>query len=83
MSRIASLTASLLDVLSASTPAAVVQNAGSSQEKRLVTTLDRLAEEATAAGLGSPAVILIGGAIGEAAEFTAHAVSAKGFAHAA
>jgi uroporphyrin-III C-methyltransferase len=83
MSRIASLTASLLGVLSASTPAAVVQNAGSSQEKRLVTTLDRLADEATAAGLGSPAVILIGGAIGEAAEFTAHAVSAKGFAHAA
>ena len=86
MSRIASLTASLVGALPASTPAAVVQNAGSQQERRLVTTLDRLAEEATAAGLGSPAVILIGGAIGEAAEFKAQAAQAahaKGLAHAA
>ncbi|KND55903.1 Uroporphyrinogen-III methyltransferase [Candidatus Paraburkholderia kirkii] len=83
MSRIASLAASLLETLPASTPAAVVQNAGSPQERRLVTTLDRLADRATAAGLGSPAVILIGGAIGEAAGFAAHAATVEGFAHAA
>jgi uroporphyrin-III C-methyltransferase len=83
MSRIASITASLMEALPSNTPAAVVQNAGSSKERRLVTTLGRLAEEASAAGLGSPAVILIGGAIGEAAEFTTHAASANGLAHAA
>ncbi|AET91403.1 uroporphyrin-III C-methyltransferase [Burkholderia sp. YI23] len=87
MSRIASLTAALSDALPASTPAAIVQNAGSPIEKRLVTTLDRLAQEAAAAGLGSPAVILIGGAIGEAAEFAfpsaARAADTQGLAHAA
>jgi uroporphyrin-III C-methyltransferase len=83
MSRIASLTAALLEALPAGTPAAVVQNAGSTQERRLVTTLGRLAEEAGAAGLGSPAVILIGGAIGEATGFAARAVRAEGLAHAA
>ncbi|SAK57779.1 uroporphyrin-III C-methyltransferase [Caballeronia hypogeia] len=83
MNRIASLTASLLETLSANTPAAVVQNAGSQQERRLVTTLDRLAQEATEAGLGSPAVILIGGAIGEAVEFAKRVHATEGFAHAA
>ncbi|MDR5824694.1 uroporphyrinogen-III C-methyltransferase [Caballeronia sp. LZ043] len=80
MSRMASIAAALREALPASTPAAVVQHAGSAQERRLVTTLDRLADDAAAAGLGSPAVILIGGAIGEAVEFAVHA---QGFAHAA
>ncbi|BAO89108.1 uroporphyrinogen-III C-methyltransferase [Caballeronia cordobensis] len=83
MSRIASLTAALSDAMPASTPAAIVQNAGSPMEKRLVTTLDRLAQEAAEAGLGSPAVILIGGAIGEAVEFAARAADTQGLAHAA
>lgn len=80
MSRIASIAAALCEALPASTPAAVVQHAGSAQERRLVTTLDRLADDTAAAGLGSPAVILVGGAIGEAVEFAVHA---RGFAHAA
>lgn len=83
MSRIAGIARSLSETLPANTPAAVVQNAGSSDEKRLVTTLDRLAADATAAGLGSPAVILVGGAIGEAAEFAAVRANTHGLAHAA
>ncbi|KND62229.1 Uroporphyrinogen-III methyltransferase [Candidatus Burkholderia verschuerenii] len=79
MSRIAGITTALLASLPAHTPAAVVQHAGSAQEKRVVSTLERIADDAHAARLGSPAVILIGGAIGEAQR----AVSAKGLAHAA
>ncbi|KIG03606.1 uroporphyrinogen-III C-methyltransferase [Caballeronia concitans] len=81
MSRIGGIAQSLLDVLPATTPAAVVQHAGSHEEKRLVTTLARLADDAAAAGLGSPAVILVGAAIGEAAAFAAH--GGRSFAHAA
>jgi uroporphyrin-III C-methyltransferase len=73
MSRIANITESLMQTLPATTPAAVVQHAGSSNEKRLVSTLARIADDARAAGLGSPAVILIGGAIGEAAAFASNA----------
>ncbi len=82
MSRIATITASLLGALPSDTPAAVVQNAGSPMERRVVSTLARIADQANAAGLGSPAVILIGGAIGEAREFAMHIDTAKGFAHA-
>lgn len=81
MSRIGGIAQSLLEALPATTPAAVVQHAGSREEKRLVTTLARLADDAAAAGLGSPAVILVGAAIGEAAAFAAH--GGRGFAHAA
>ncbi|MDR5739696.1 MULTISPECIES: uroporphyrinogen-III C-methyltransferase [unclassified Caballeronia] len=84
MSRITGIARSLLDGLPATTPAAVVQHAGSSQERRLVTTLGRLADDAAAAGLGSPAVIFVGGAIGEAVEFAAHRERiGHGIAHAA
>jgi len=81
MSRIASIAVSLLEALPANTPAAVVQHAGSPDEKRLVTTLGRLSSDAGAAGLGSPAVIFVGGAIGEAAELAAR--RGDGLAHAA
>ncbi|MFM0117840.1 uroporphyrinogen-III C-methyltransferase [Paraburkholderia sp. RL18-101-BIB-B] len=54
--------------LPADTPAAVVQWAGGSNERRLVSRLDRLAADATRAGFGSPAVILVGSAIGESVE---------------
>ncbi|GAB3625885.1 Uroporphyrinogen-III C-methyltransferase [Pandoraea terrae] len=66
MHRIDGLCASLLAHLRADTPAAVVQWAGSPNERRLLTRLDRLAADAEAAGMASPSVILIGGAIGEA-----------------
>ena len=86
MSRIESICAGLMATLPASTAAAVVQWAGTADERRLVTTLGRLAAEANAAGLGSPAVILVGNAIGEAEAFTVpgfgHAAS-DGLAHAA
>ena len=65
MRRIGSLAGALLAKLPADTPAAVVQWAGTVNERRLVTRLDRLAADAADAGFGSPAVILIGGAIGE------------------
>lgn len=66
MKRIDSICATLLGTLPAATPAAVVQSAGTAQERRLVGTLDTIAARAAAAGLGSPAIILVGDAIGEA-----------------
>ncbi|MEC5406819.1 uroporphyrinogen-III C-methyltransferase [Paraburkholderia sp. MPAMCS5] len=68
MRRIESLAAALLDSLPADTPAALVQWAGSVDERRLLTRLDRLAADAASAGFGSPAVILVGSAMGESAE---------------
>jgi uroporphyrin-III C-methyltransferase len=68
MRRIESLAAALLASLPAETPAAVVQWAGSANERRLLTRLDRLAADATDEGFGSPAVILVGDAIGESVE---------------
>jgi uroporphyrin-III C-methyltransferase len=66
MSRIETLCATLASFLPTRTPAAVVQWAGTSVERRLVSRLDQIAADAIAAGFGSPAVILIGDAIGEA-----------------
>ncbi|CAH2899261.1 MAG: Uroporphyrinogen-III methyltransferase (EC [uncultured Paraburkholderia sp.] len=68
MRRIGSLTAALLESLPGNTPAAVVQWAGSVNERRLLTRLERLADDADAAGFGSPAVILVGDAIGESVQ---------------
>ncbi|TKC86375.1 uroporphyrinogen-III C-methyltransferase [Trinickia terrae] len=69
MGRIEHVCARLGETLAASTPAAVVQWAGTSRERRLLSRLDRVAADAAAAGFGSPAVILIGDAIGEAEGF--------------
>lgn len=65
-SRLASIAAALGDALPSHTPAAVVQWAGTAQERRVVATLADIAPLAEAAGIASPAVILVGGAIGEA-----------------
>jgi uroporphyrin-III C-methyltransferase len=65
MRRVESLASALLQSLPADTPAAVVQRAGGPDERRLITTLDRLAADSTREGFGSPAVILVGDAIGE------------------
>ncbi len=46
--------------LAASTPAAVVVSATLPEERVLVTTLSRLAEDAAAGGFGAPAVVAIG-----------------------
>ncbi|MBB5470907.1 uroporphyrin-III C-methyltransferase [Paraburkholderia sp. CI2] len=68
MRRIDGIAAALLAHLPAETPAAVVQWAGGGGERRLLTRLDRLAADALGAGFGSPAVILVGNAVGESAE---------------
>jgi uroporphyrin-III C-methyltransferase len=65
-SRIAGIAAALGAVLPPHTPAAVVQWAGTAHERRVVGTLADLAPLAQAAGIASPAVILVGGAMGEA-----------------
>lgn len=78
MSRIEGLCATLAQTLSRQTPAAVVQWAGSAQERRVMGTLGNIAALAQAAGLGSPAIILVGDAIGEAISldsFDAHATT--------
>ncbi|QDQ28951.1 uroporphyrinogen-III C-methyltransferase [Chitinimonas arctica] len=68
MSRLARISQALLTSLPADTPAAVVQWASTPRERRLVGTLAGIAAQAQAAGLGSPAIILVGKAIAEAAE---------------
>lgn len=65
MSRIDSLSQALLQYLPSHTPAAVVQWASTPQEHRLLSTLSTLEADARAAGIGSPAIILVGEAIGE------------------
>nr|WP_236066986.1 uroporphyrinogen-III C-methyltransferase [Paraburkholderia haematera] len=72
MSRIDSLCAALMSVLPHDTPAAVVQSAGSAAERHVLATLDTLAASARDAGLGSPAVILVGKVIGDAVAHATH-----------
>lgn len=66
MSRIAQVVSGLLLHLPAQTPVAVVQWASTLQERRLISRLDCLAQDAARAQMGSPAIILVGGAVGEA-----------------
>jgi uroporphyrin-III C-methyltransferase len=60
MSQIDTLQRGLLVALPARTPAAVVQHAGQPHERRLVTSLGQLPAAARSAGLGSPAIVLVG-----------------------
>ena len=76
MSRIERIAAGLAAALPASTPAAAVQWAGTPAERRWSGTLGELASGVEQAGLGSPAVILVGRAIGEAAGLAAPAACA-------
>lgn len=66
MNRIESLTHELRRYLPADTPAAVVQWASTERERKCVSSLDAISADARAAGLSSPAIILIGTAVGEA-----------------
>lgn len=66
MTRIDSLATALLQHLPALTPVAIVQSASQASETRLVTTLQHLVEDARAARVGSPGVILVGMALAEA-----------------
>lgn len=66
MGRLASICQGLAARLPGHTPAAIVQWASTPQERRLLSRLDRLSSDAQHAGLASPAIILVGAAIGEA-----------------
>ena len=85
MTRIESLCQALLSALPASTPAAVVQWAATASERRWLGTLDRLAIDPVKEGLESPAVILVGNAVGEAVDWVTHheTRACAGDAHAA
>lgn len=72
MTRIESLCHALLSAMPASTPAAVVQWAGTASERRWLGKLEHLAIDAVKEGLGSPAVILVGNAISEAVDWMSH-----------
>ncbi|MFN7724118.1 MAG: uroporphyrinogen-III C-methyltransferase [Rubrivivax sp.] len=60
MAQLPQLQAGLLKALPAGTPAAVVQAAGTPQEQRLISRLGTLAADVASAGLGSPAIVLVG-----------------------
>ena len=71
MRRISAIAAALLPHLPAHTPVAVVQAASRPDEQPLLTTLECLSDDARLLGLGSPGVILVGDAMGEAVAPTA------------
>ena len=58
--RLALIQAGLLGTLGAHTPAALVQHASAPQERRLLTTLGQLKADAEQAGIGSPAILIVG-----------------------
>ncbi len=60
MARLAAVQAGLLRALPGHTPAAVVQHAGTPQERACDCTLAGLAAAARAHGLGSPAIVIVG-----------------------
>jgi uroporphyrin-III C-methyltransferase len=60
MSRLHAIQAGLLASMPAATPAAVVQHAGTPQARHCLGTLGCMAADARAAGLGSPAIVLVG-----------------------
>jgi uroporphyrin-III C-methyltransferase len=60
MQRLAVVQAGLATTLSADTPAALVQNASTGEERRLLSTLGRLVEDAAASQMGAPAILIVG-----------------------
>ena len=54
--------------LAGSTPAALVADAGASTQRRILTNLDRIAPDASAAGVQPPAIAVIGAVAGLAGE---------------
>lgn len=69
--RLEEIADTLLAHLPGTTPAAAVQWAGTERESRLVSTLGRFAADVRTAGFASPAVLLVGNAVGEADVSTA------------
>jgi len=72
-----SLQAGLLEGLPATTPVAVVQHASLPTQRHLRTTLGALADAVRAAGLGSPAIILVGDVLHAARALDAQAVQSR------
>ena len=60
MARLTAVQAGLLGALPGHTPAAVVQNAGTPQERACDCTLASLASAVRAHGMGSPAIVIVG-----------------------
>ncbi len=60
MQRLETIQAGLLAGLPAATPAALVQNASTPRERRLLSNLCTLAADARSHGIGSPAILIIG-----------------------
>lgn len=56
----ADIQAGLLAALPADTPAAWVQHVSTAHERHLLTTLGRLVADASQAGIGSPAILIVG-----------------------
>ena len=58
--RLEQIRSGLMTALPPTTPAALVQHVSTSQQRELVTTLERLVEDAAAAAIASPAVLIVG-----------------------
>ena len=64
---LAHIQAGLLSALPADTPSALVQHVSTPQERRVVTTLQHLVLDAHEAGIGSPAILIVGNVLQGAA----------------
>ena len=73
VSQLESICTGLADTLPPSTPAALVQAASTPAERRLVATLATLSARARDAGIGSPAVLIVGDVLRGAAALAAPA----------
>jgi uroporphyrin-III C-methyltransferase len=73
VSQLASIVAGLAHSLPRHTPAALVQSATRADERRLVSTLGALVEDAAHSGIGSPAVLIVGDVLRGAAAYGQHA----------
>jgi len=76
MQRLASLRDGLLQALPAYTPAALVQSASTTQERRLLSSLEHVVCDARAAGIGSPAILIVGDVLRGRQAITASATPA-------
>ena len=58
--RLALIQQGLLSAMAADTPAALVQHASTPQERRLLSSLGQIKADADEAGIGSPAILIVG-----------------------
>ncbi len=72
MARLAAVQAGLLRALPGHTPAAVVQHAGTPEQRACDCTLATLAHAVGAHGLGSPAIVMVGNVLKARATLIAH-----------